>query len=64
MAEKEIVCGICGYDIKDVKSPCPYCGAMPEHFVDKSTADVEMIKRIYKEGGARPRARGELPPWL
>ena len=52
MENKEIVCGICGYDIENVSAPCPYCGATPDHFVDKSTVDAELLKKIYKEGGA------------
>lgn len=52
MEKREIVCGICGYDIEDVNSPCPYCGAEPNHFVPKDTVDVEMLKKAYKEGAA------------
>jgi hypothetical protein len=52
MPEKEIVCGICGYDISDTDAPCPYCGATPDHFVEKSKVDAELLKKIYKDGGA------------
>lgn len=49
---KEIVCGICGQLIDDPSSNCPYCGAEPVYFVDASTVDRELLRKIYDEGGA------------
>jgi len=49
---KEIVCGICGEIITDPDSNCPYCGAEPNHFVDGSTVDRKLLRKIYDEGGA------------
>lgn len=50
--QERYVCGICGYEIIDLNSPCPYCGAEPNHFVKADEVDVELIKKIYQEGGA------------
>ena len=49
---KEIVCGICGEIITDPDTNCPYCGAEPTHFVDGSTVDRGLLRKIYDEGGA------------
>ncbi len=49
---KPMVCGICGEDITDPEEACPYCGAEPNHFVEKGTVDQELLRKIYDEGGA------------
>lgn len=49
--QEKYVCGICGYEIVDLNSPCPYCGAEPNHFVRADEVDVELIKKSIKKAG-------------
>jgi len=49
---KELVCGICGEIITNPSSPCPYCGAEPNHFIPAEGVDRELLRKLYQEGKA------------
>ncbi len=49
---KDVVCGICGEIITNPSSPCPYCGAEPNHFIPAEGVDRELLRKLYQEGKA------------
>jgi hypothetical protein len=59
---KDLVCGVCGEIISNPSSPCPYCGAEPNHFIPAEGVDRELLRKLCREGRTDLLTGAASPP--